>query len=139
MLFRVPGTPDAPAPLRAIRTEPALVEIGTASAEDGTETLRWPLADTARACAEGITEGLVSLTVDRRGRLAGAGLLAPGGLEMAGMLALAIGRPVSELAGVALPHPALSAAIARAALEHRAPTLGNPAIRWLAGIAKRLP
>ena len=139
MLFRVPGTPDAPPPLRAIRTEPALVEIGTAAAEEGRETLRWPLADTARACAEGITEGLVSLSVDRRGRLAGAGLLAPSGLEMAGMLALAIGRPVSELAGVALPHPALSAAIARAALEHRAPTLGNPAIRWLAGIAKRLP
>ncbi|HEY8613497.1 MAG TPA: hypothetical protein VIL69_19710, partial [Roseomonas sp.] len=139
MLFRVPGTPDAPAPLRAIRTEPALVEIGAPAGGEGTETLRWPLADTARAAAEGIGEGLVTLSVDRHGRLAGAGLLAQGGLEMAGMLSLSIGRPVAELAAAALPHPTLSAAIARAALEHRAPSLANPTIRWLAGIAKRLP
>lgn len=136
MLFRVPGMPAAPTPLRAIRTEPALVEIGAAGEAD--ETLRWPLADTARGAAEG-TEGLVTLRVDRRGRLSAAGLLAPGGLEMAGMLALAIGRPVSELAGAALPYPTLSAAIARAALEHRAPDLARPSVRWLAGIAKRLP
>jgi pyruvate/2-oxoglutarate dehydrogenase complex dihydrolipoamide dehydrogenase (E3) component len=139
MLFRAPGTPDAPPPLLAVRTEPALVQIGALAGRDGTETLRWPLADTARAAAEGINEGLVKLSVDRKGRLAGAGLLAPGGLEMAGMLALGLGRPVSELAAAPLPHPSLSAAIARAALEQRAPMLASPAIRWLAGIAKRLP
>ncbi|MBB5693634.1 FAD-dependent oxidoreductase [Muricoccus pecuniae] len=136
MLFRLPGTPGTPPAVRAIRTEPALVEIG---ALGGGETLRWPLADTTRAAAEGIEEGLVTLSVDRRGGLAGAGLLAPGGLEMAGMLALSVGRPVSELAAAALPQPSLSAAIARAALEHRAPAFGSPAVRWLAGIAKRLP
>ncbi|TPG59538.1 dihydrolipoamide dehydrogenase [Roseomonas nepalensis] len=136
MLFRLPGTPPAPTPLRAIRTEPALVEIGAPG--EGDEILRWPLADTARGAAEGV-EGLVTLRVDRRGRLTAAGLLAPGGLEMAGMLALAVGRPVSALAGAALPYPTLSAAIARAALEHRAPDLARPSVRWLAGIAKRLP
>ncbi|MBI0538035.1 dihydrolipoamide dehydrogenase [Roseomonas sp. KE2513] len=136
MLFRVPGASHPPAPVRAIRTDPALVEIGAPS--EGDETLRWPLADTARASAEG-AEGLVTLRVNRRGHLSGAGLLAPGGLEMAGMLALALGRPVSDLAAAALPHPTLSAAIARAALEHRAPDLARPAVRWLAGIAKRLP
>jgi pyruvate/2-oxoglutarate dehydrogenase complex dihydrolipoamide dehydrogenase (E3) component len=139
MLFRTPVPSQAAPALRAIRTEPALVELGGAEGAEGMEILRWPLADTTRAAAEGIEEGLVSLTVDRRGRLAGAGLLAPGGLEMAGMLALGMGRPVAELAGAALPHPTLSAAIARAALEHRAPSLTHPAIRWLAGIAKRLP
>lgn len=137
MLFRIPGTPAEAAPLRSIRTEPALVEIGAPG--DADETLRWPLADTTRAAADGISEGLVKLHVDRRGRLSGAGLLAPGGLEMAGMLSLALRRPVSELAGATLPHPTLSAAIARAALEHRAPALGSATLRWLAGIAKRLP
>ena len=139
MLFRLPGTPPAPPPLRVIRTEPALVEYGEGRLEAGAETLRWPLADTARASAEGIEEGLVTLTVDRRGRLTGAGLLAPGGLEMAGMLSLALGRPVSELAAAALPHPTLSAAIGRAALEQQAPALTTPRFRFLAGIAKRLP
>ncbi|MBP0445954.1 FAD-dependent oxidoreductase [Roseomonas sp. SSH11] len=139
MLFRVPGTPAAPPALRVIRTEPALVELGVPTGGAELETLRWPLADTARGSAEGIDSGLVTLSVDRRGRLAGAGLLAPGGLEMAGMLSLCIGRPVSELAGATLPHPSLSAAIARAALEHQAPMVTNPRIRWLAGIAKRLP
>jgi pyruvate/2-oxoglutarate dehydrogenase complex dihydrolipoamide dehydrogenase (E3) component len=139
MLFRAPGTPDAPPPLLAVRTEPALVQIGAPAGGNGAETLRWPLADTARAAAEGIMEGLVKLLVDRKGRLAGAGLLAPGGLEMAGMLALGLGRPLSELAAAPLPHPSLSAAIARAALEQRAPMLTRPAVRWLAGIAKRLP
>ncbi|SHJ64975.1 Pyruvate/2-oxoglutarate dehydrogenase complex, dihydrolipoamide dehydrogenase (E3) component [Roseomonas rosea] len=139
MLFRVPGMPATPAPLRAIRTEPALVELGAPDQVEAAETLRWPLADTTRASAEGIEEGLVTLSVDRRGRLVGAGLLAPGGLEMAGMLSLALGRPVAELAAASLPQPTLSAAIARAALEHRAPSLTNPGIRWLAGIAKRLP
>ena len=136
MLFRLPAASRLPAPLRAIRTEPALVQLGAPTEAD--QTLRWPLADTARAAADGV-EGLVKLSVDRRGRLSGAGLLAPGGLEMAGMLCMAIGRPVSELAGATLPFPTLSAAIARAALEHRAPDLARPAVRWLAGIAKRLP
>ncbi|MFH5925229.1 FAD-dependent oxidoreductase [Roseomonas xinghualingensis] len=139
MLFRAPGTPDAPPPMLTIRTEPALVQIGATDRTEGAETLRWPLADTARAAAEGILEGLVKLSVDRRGRLAGAGLLAPGGLEMAGMITLALGRPVTELAAAPLPHPTLSAAIARAALDYRAPMVTNPSIRWLAGIAKRLP
>lgn len=138
MLFRLPAflSQGQPVALRAIRTEPALVEIGAPAEAD--EALRWPLSDTPGAAAQGV-EGLVKLRVDRRGRLSGAGLLAPGGLEMAGMLAMAIGRPVSALAGATLPYPTLSAAIARAALEHRAPDLGRPAVRWLAGIAKRLP
>jgi pyruvate/2-oxoglutarate dehydrogenase complex dihydrolipoamide dehydrogenase (E3) component len=139
MLFRAPSTSELPVPVRAIRTEPALVQLGATTPEDGVEALRWPLADTARAAAEGIFEGLVKLSVDRRGRLVGASLLAAGGLEMAGMLAMGLGRPVSDLASASLPHPALSAAIARAALEHRAPMLTHPSLRWLAGIAKRLP
>ncbi|MCR0982483.1 FAD-dependent oxidoreductase [Roseomonas populi] len=137
MLFRLPTPAAAPEPTRAIRTEPALVQLGNTAGE--AQRLRWPLADTARGAAEDVGEGLVTLFVDGGGRLAGASLLAPGGMEMAGMLAMGLGRPVSELGGAPLPHPALSAGIARAALEHRAPALSNPALRWVAGIAKRLP
>ncbi|MBP0494766.1 FAD-dependent oxidoreductase [Pararoseomonas indoligenes] len=137
MLFRLPSPATAPEPTLAIRTTPALVRLG--STAEPAHRLRWPLADTARGMAEGIGDGLVTLFVDRGGRLSGATLLAPGAEEMAGMLAMGLGRPVSDLGGAALPHPALSAAIARAALEHRAPALANPALRLLAGIAKRLP
>ncbi|WP_338662827.1 FAD-dependent oxidoreductase [Pararoseomonas sp. SCSIO 73927] len=137
MLFRLPAPAAAPEPTRAIRTEPALVQLGTVSG--GGQRFRWPLADTTRGAAEEVGEGLVTLFADAGGRLAGAALLAPGGMEMAGMLAMGLGRPISDLGGAPLPHPTLSAAIARAALEHRAPALSNPALRFLAGIAKRVP
>jgi len=137
MLFRAPGTPAPAPPLRAIRTEPAIVEIGAPA--EGDEILRRSLADTPRAAAERLLDGLVKLRVDRRGRLTGAGLLAPGGLEMAGTLALALGRPVSELAAARLPGPALTAAITRAAFEHQAPIVARPSVRWMARLAGRLP
>jgi pyruvate/2-oxoglutarate dehydrogenase complex dihydrolipoamide dehydrogenase (E3) component len=144
MLFRLSAARSGNALPRAVRTEPALVQVGPSAAEAGEagqeiQLLRWPLAENARAVAEGIGEGLVKLVADRRGRLLGAGILAPGAVELAGLLGLAIGKPLSALAGLALPDPSFAAAVTRAAAEFQAPLLSSPAVRKVAGIAKRLP
>jgi pyruvate/2-oxoglutarate dehydrogenase complex dihydrolipoamide dehydrogenase (E3) component len=84
---------------------------------------------------------LVKLVVGRKGRLLGAGILAPRAGEMAGLYGLMIGRklPLSALAGMVLPYPTLSEAGKRAAGDFYAPRLLSPTTKRLIGWLKRLP
>lgn len=144
--FRLPGRLDLAATPRAIQADPELVQIGLTEAEARTaghaiQLLRFPLAETDRAVAEGIGEGLVKLVVTPRGRLLGAGILAPRAGEMAGILGLMIARrlPLSALAGLALPYPSLAEAAQRAAAEFYMPRLLSPMLRRAVGLLRRLP
>ncbi len=147
MLFRLPTRLDYDALPRVTYTDPELAQVGLTEAEAreaghrDVSVLRWPLSENDRAIAEGRPEGLVKLVVGRRGRLLGAGVLAPRAGEMAGLYGLMIGRqlPLSALAGMVLPYPTLSEAGKRAAGEHYAPRLLSPATKRLIGWLKRLP
>ena len=148
MLFRLPGTRlDYDALPRVTYTDPELAQIGLTEDEAReaghreVSVLRWPLSENDRAVAEGRPEGSVKLVVGRRGRLLGAGILAPRAGEMAGLYGLMIGRqlPLSALAGMVLPYPTLSEAGKRAAGEHYTPRLLSPATKRLIGWLKRLP
>src|SRR6202034_891746 len=98
--------------------------------------LRWPLSDNDRAVAEGDTAGLVKLLV-ARGRVVGAGILAPGAGEMIGTWTLAIAERirVSRLAGMIVPYPTRSEAAKRAVGSLFAPKLFSARtkrlVRWL--------
>ncbi len=146
ILFRLPARVDYAALPRVIYTDPELAQIGMTEAEARAAGLDprladWPLAENDRAVAEGRSEGLVRLVLDRRGRLVGAGILAPGAGEMLGGLGLAISRrlPLSALAGAIAAYPTRAEAIKRAAGGVFAPRLFGPRTRRLVALLAHLP
>ncbi len=121
-LFRLPARVDYAALPRVIYTDPELAQVGLTEADaraagHDVRILRWPLAENDRAQAERRPEGLVKLVTTRRGRVLGAGILAPHAGEMIGVWTLAIARlvPLSVLAGLIVPYPTLAEAGKRAA------------------------
>ncbi|WP_149539741.1 dihydrolipoyl dehydrogenase family protein [Siccirubricoccus phaeus] len=148
MLFRLPfARVDYAALPRVTYTDPELAQIGLTEAEAkaqgiaGLQVQRWSLEENDRAIAEGRPEGEVRLLLDGKGRLLGAGVLAPRAGEMAGMFGLMIGRrlPLSALAGMVLPYPTLAEAAKRAAGEYYTPKLFSPAAKSIVGLLKHLP
>ncbi len=146
MLFRLPAKVDYAALPRVTYTDPELAQVGMTEAEALEAGLdprpyRFPLAETDRAVAEGLEDGLVKLVVSPKGRLLGAGVLGRDAGEMAGMFGLMIGRklPLSALAGVVLPYPTLAEAAKRAAGEFYTPKLLSTFSKGLVGLLWRLP
>lgn len=146
MLFRLPARVDYAALPRVTYTDPELAQIGLTEEEarqagHAITILRFPVAETDRAVAEGIEQGLVKLVVSAKGKLLGAGILAPHAGEMAGLFALMIGRklPLSALAGLVLPYPTLAEAAKRAAADYYTPKLLSPLVKKVVGLLKHLP
>ena len=140
-LFRLPARLDYAALPRVTYTDPELAQVGLTEAEaraagHAVSVLRWPLADNDRAVAEADRAGLVKLVV-RRGRVLGAGMLAPTAGEMISLWTLAIAQrtKVSALAGMIIPYPTRSEAAKRAAGSLLAPKLFSERtkrlVRWL--------
>jgi pyruvate/2-oxoglutarate dehydrogenase complex dihydrolipoamide dehydrogenase (E3) component len=146
MLLRLPAKLDYAALPRVTYTDPELAQIGMTEAEaraagHQVRLLRFPLAETDRAVTEGLHDGLVKLVATPSGRLLGAGILAPGAGEMAGLFTLMIARrmKLSALAGLVLPYPTLAEAAKRAAGDFYAPKLLSPVVKRVVGLLKRLP
>jgi pyruvate/2-oxoglutarate dehydrogenase complex dihydrolipoamide dehydrogenase (E3) component len=146
MLFRLPARVDYAALPRVTYTDPELAQIGMTEAEaraagHDVRLLRFPVAETDRAVAEGVEGGLVKLVATASGRLLGAGILAPHAGEMVGTFGLMIGRKLklSALAGLVLPYPTLAEAAKRAAGDFYAPKLLSPLAKRVVGLLKRLP
>lgn len=147
MLFRLPARVSNHALPRVTYTDPGIAQIGPTEAElrgsgrTGLTVLRWPLGENERLVAEGRTQGLVKLMVDRKARLLGASLVGPGVDEMAGIFALMIGQrlPLSVLAGAVMPSPTLQEATKRAAGEFFMPKLLAPPMKRLVRWLMRLP
>jgi pyruvate/2-oxoglutarate dehydrogenase complex dihydrolipoamide dehydrogenase (E3) component len=146
MLFRLPARVDYAALPRVTYTDPELAQVGMTEEEAREAGLdprpyRFPLAETDRAIAEGIEEGLVKLVVSPKGRLLGAGVLGPHAGEMVGMFGLMISRklPLSALASLVLPYPTLAEGAKRAAGDFYAPKLLSTFSKRLVGLLWRLP
>ncbi len=146
MLFRLPARVDYASLPRVTYTAPELAQVGMTEAEalaaghTGLEILRWPLAENDRAQTERATQGMVKLVV-RRGRVLGAGMLAPHAGEMIGQWGLAItaGVRLSVLAGMIMPYPTIAEAGKRAASSFYATRLFASRTRRLARALWRLP
>ena len=144
-IFRLPAQLDQRAFPRVTYTDPELAQVGATEAEaraagHDVRLLRWPLSENDRAQAERAPAGLVKLMV-ARGRLLGAGILAPGAGEMLGALTLAVGRrlPVSALAAMIVPYPTRAEAAQRAAGTYFLDRLFAPRTQRLARFLARLP
>ena len=144
-LFRLPARLSDAALPRVTYTNPELAQVGLTEAEaraagHAPQVLRWPLAETDRARAEREPAGLVKLVV-ARGRVLGAGILAPHAGEMIGTWTLAIARrvPLGALAGMIVPYPTRAEAAVRAAGSFYLERLFAPRTRRLAALLARLP
>jgi pyruvate/2-oxoglutarate dehydrogenase complex dihydrolipoamide dehydrogenase (E3) component len=145
-LFRLPARLDYAALPRVTYTDPELAQVGLTEAEARaagwkTSVLRFPLAENDRAITEARTEGLAKLVVSPRGRVLGAGILAPHAGEMIGAWTLAIARriPLAALAGMIVPYPTLSEAGKRAAASRYAARLFTPRTRRLVRLLAHPP
>ena len=144
-LFRLPARIDYAALPRVTYTRTELAQVGMTEAEANAAghriaILRWPLADNDRAAAERDTAGLVKLVV-AKGRVLGAGILAPNAGEMIGLWTLAIAQRVklSALASLIVPYPTRSEAGKRAAGNYFLPRLFAPRTKALVHLLARLP
>ncbi len=145
VLFRLPASVDYAALPRVTYTDPELAQTGMTAAEASAaglnvQVLRWPLADNDRAVAERETVGLVKL-VACKGRIVGAGILAPHAGEMISQWTLAISQrtKLSALAGLIVPYPTRSEAAKRAAGSAFAARLFAPRTKALVHLLSRLP
>lgn len=146
-LFRLPAKLDYRALPRVTYTVPELAQVGMteaearAAGERDIRILRWPLADNDRAQAERDTAGLVKLVVDRRGRILGAGILAPHAGEMIGTWTLAISQRIKlgALAGMIVPYPTRAEAGKRAAGTYYLSWLLGPWTKRIVGWLAKLP
>jgi pyruvate/2-oxoglutarate dehydrogenase complex dihydrolipoamide dehydrogenase (E3) component len=145
-LFRLPAKVDYAALPRVTYIDPELAQVGLTEAEArdaghrDLAILRWPLAENDRAIAEGTTRGLVKVVATPKGRILGAGILAPHAGEMIGMwgLAIATGTKLSTVAGMIAPYPTLSEAGKRAAGQAFVPKLFAPLTKRLVALLRRL-
>ena len=144
-LFRLPSKVDYSALPRVTYTELELAQVGMTENEAraaglSVSVLRWPLSENDRAIAERETRGLVKLIV-AKGRVIGAGILAPGAGEMIGVWTLAIASraKLSALAGLIAPYPTRSEAGKRAVSSHFAATLFSDRTRKLVRFLQWLP
>ena len=144
-LFRLPARVDYTALPRVTYTNPELAQVGLTESEARAAglpvtVLRWPLTENDRAVAEGDTTGLVKLVV-AKGRIVGAGILAPGAGEMIGLwtLAIAARTKLSVLAGLIVPYPTRSEAGKRAAGTFFTGRLFSGRTRQVVRLLARLP
>jgi pyruvate/2-oxoglutarate dehydrogenase complex dihydrolipoamide dehydrogenase (E3) component len=145
-LFRLPAKVDYAALPRVTYLEPELAQVGMTEAEArqaghrDLAILRWPLAENDRAITEGATRGLVKVVATPKGKILGAGILAPHAGEMIGMwgLAIATGTKLSTIAGMIAPYPTLSEASKRAAGQAFVPKLFSPMTRRIVALLRRL-
>ena len=121
-LFRIPAKAKTGAVPWVTYTDPELAQVGLteerAKERQGEiRVLRWPFADTARARAEGETDGLVKAITSRKGRILGAGIAGPraGELIHIWVLAMSNNLKIGALAGMIAPYPTFSEASKRAA------------------------
>ena len=146
-LFRLPVNVHATALPWATYTDPELAQVGLSEAQarerhaDGVRVVRWPLHENDRAQAERATAGLVKVVADRRGRVLGAGIVAPhaGELIHVWCLAMARGLKLGTVAQMVVPYPTLGEASKRAAGSFFTDSLFSPRTRWLVRLLQRLP
>jgi pyruvate/2-oxoglutarate dehydrogenase complex dihydrolipoamide dehydrogenase (E3) component len=140
ILFRQRPAFDARVIPTKVRTGPGLAAVGLRETEvRGPLTiLRAPLHDNDRARAEASAHGLVKIVTDRKGRILGAGILAPDAAELISPWQLAIARnlKIGAISSLTMPFPSLGEASKRAAGSFFAPRLLSAGtkrlVRWLA-------
>lgn len=147
LAFRLPAKVDYRALPWVTFTDPELAHAGltleAARKEHGdrVQSLVQPFKGLDRAIVEGRTGGLLKVVADRRGKILGCSIAAPGAGELIGLWALCIakGMRLRDLAGLVLPYPTFSEISRQAAGEWYKPTLFSDRTRRIVKLLRKLP
>lgn len=142
-LFRLPAKARTEHIPWVTYTEPEIANVGLTekqaiAAGHQIKVLRWPFHENDRAQAERVTEGLVKVVTDTKGRILGAGIVGAQAGELIQMWSLAISQKlrVRAMTDWVAPYPTLSEINKRVAVRYYAGAAGNWVVRlvisWLA-------
>lgn len=130
--------------LRIIRIDPEIAACGLSEAEArkrrrGLQVLRWPLAETGQARAEGLKQGHVKIVAARNGRVLGATIAGPGAGDMIGAFQIAVSRrlKLDDIAALAAAG-GFGEACGRAARGVLTPGSGRSWARRLLGALRKI-
>jgi pyruvate/2-oxoglutarate dehydrogenase complex dihydrolipoamide dehydrogenase (E3) component len=144
-LFRLPVDAAPRAVPWVTFTDPELAAVGLSETEAQRQRLphdivRWPYAENDRARAERATDGLIKLTIGRRGRVLGAAIVGAhaGELIFPWVLAVQQGLKLSAMAAAVAPYPTFSEVSKRAAGAWFTPKLFSDRTRKLVDLLARL-
>ncbi len=144
-LFRLPARVNNDILPRVTFTDPELAQVGLTEEEarkkhGNIHVYRWPFSDNDRAQAERATDGFVKVITTKRGRVVGASMVGEhaGELIQTWSLAMHKGMNIGALASIVSPYPTLAEINKRAAINFYTPSLTNPLIRRVIGLARKL-
>ncbi|MFP3921812.1 MAG: dihydrolipoyl dehydrogenase family protein [Dichotomicrobium sp.] len=144
-LFRLPSRVNNDFLPRVTFTDPELAQVGLTEDEarerhGNIHVYRWPYSENDRAQAERATDGFLKVVTTKRGKVLGAGMVGEQAGELIQMWSLAMHQKIriGALASVVLPYPTLSEINKRAAINFYMPSLTNPLVRRVIGLARKL-
>ncbi len=145
-LFRLPAKSDVSVSPWVTYTDPEIANVGLTEAQarekfgNGIRILKWPLEDNDRAQAERSLRGLAKIVTTVRGRILGAGIVAPnaGELIQPWTVALYAKLKIGAMANYIAPYPTMGEISKRAAGSFYTPTLFSTRIRWLVRLLSKL-
>lgn len=126
-------------------TDPELAHVGETEASAAEKkidfrVLRWPYAENDRAQAERLTDGLIKVITDKRGRIIGASIVGAQAGEIIQMWGLAIAQKmkISAMTGFVSPYPTFTEVGKRAAINYYKPSLSSPMVQKVIGFMRKL-
>ncbi len=144
-LFRLPAKVRTELIPWVTFTDPELAQIGLTEDEarkkhGAINVFRWPYHENDRAQAERATEGFVKVVTDKKGRILGAGIVGKNAGELIQIWSLAVsqGLKISAMTQWVAPYPTLGEISKRAALGTYALSAGNPLVRKVVTLLRKL-
>ena len=145
-LFRIPAKADHSAVPQVTYTSPEIASVGLSETAararhgDKVRALTWPFADNDRARAERLTQGLIRVVVDAKGRVLGAAIAGAHAGELIYPWILAVQRreKVGGIAQMIAPYPTFGEVSKRAAGSFYTPSLFSERTRKIVRLLAKL-
>ena len=145
-LFRIPAKADHSAVPQVTYTSPEIASVGLSETVararhgDKVRALTWPFADNDRARAERLTQGLIRVVVDAKGRVLGAAIAGAHAGELIYPWILAVQRreKVGGIAQMIAPYPTFGEVSKRAAGSFYTPSLFSERTRKIVRLLAKL-
>lgn len=144
-LFRLPAKVNNEIVPWVTYTDPELAQVGLSEdaarkKHSAINVFRWPYHENDRAQTERETEGFVKVVTDKKGRILGAGIVGAHAGELIQIWSLAIsqGLKITAMTQWVAPYPTLGEISKRAALGTYALSAGNPLVRKVVTLLRKL-
>lgn len=145
-LFKMPAKADHSAVPWVTYTDPEMAHVGLTEQQardahgDAVRVLHWGFDENDRAQAERRTEGVIKVTVDKKGVVLGASIVGAGAGDLLAPWILAVGQKqkIGTMAQFIAPYPTMTEVSKRAAGSYYTGTLYSPRVRFVVKTLMRL-